>query len=132
MEKHPKKETHYGKEVYVNPTTESMRKEECLCLNCGCLKPGQPDNCPIAQSFYEICVEKNIALIVTRCPLWKTELQNLLNAFLSKNPGGEEQLAREFDVSRPTITRWAKGETSPSRVMLRMVIPRLKSILQAG
>ena len=60
----------------------------------------------------------------------QTELQSLLNEYLSKNPGGEEQLARLFDVSRPTITRWAKGKTSPSRVVLKRVIPRLKSLLQ--
>ena len=65
MKEQPRKETHYGQEVLVNPTTESMRKEECLCLNCGDLKPGQPDNCPIAQSFYEICKEKNGLVLVT-------------------------------------------------------------------
>lgn len=71
MKGQPRKETHYGQEVWVNPTTESIRKEECLCLNCGNLKPGQPDNCPIAQSFYEICVKKNVAMAITRCPIWK-------------------------------------------------------------
>lgn len=61
----------------------------------------------------------------------KSELQILLNDFLSKNPGGEDLLARAFDVSRPTITRWVNGETSPSRVVLRRVIPCLKRLLQA-
>jgi len=60
----------------------------------------------------------------------QTELQRLLNEYLSKNPGGEERLAEAFDVSRSTITRWAKGETSPSRVVLRMVAPILISLLQ--
>jgi len=70
MKERPKKETHFGKEVWVNPTTESLRKQECLCLNCERLKPGKPDNCPVAQAFYEICVKENIALMVTRCLLW--------------------------------------------------------------
>ena len=35
MKEQPKKEVHYGHEVYVNPVTELMRKSECLCLNCG-------------------------------------------------------------------------------------------------
>ena len=69
MRQPAKQETHYGKEVWVNPTTESLRKEECLCLNCAKLKPG-PENCRIAQSFYEICVKENIALAVTRCPIF--------------------------------------------------------------
>lgn len=62
----------------------------------------------------------------------QTELQNLINTFLSKNPDGEDQLARELDVSRPTIKRWANGETYPSPAMAELVIARLKSILQAG
>lgn len=60
----------------------------------------------------------------------QTELQQLLNEYLSNHPGGEEQLARACDVSRPTIIRWAKGETSPSRVVLRMVISILKGLLR--
>jgi hypothetical protein len=67
----PRKETHYDKEVFVNPTTEPLRKTECLCLNCGNLKPGQSDNCPIAQAFYKVCFRENVALMVTRCPLVK-------------------------------------------------------------
>lgn len=71
MKKQPKKEIYYGQKVWVNPTTESIRKEECLCLNCGSLKPGQSDNCPIAQSLYEVCVDRNVAIAITRCPVWK-------------------------------------------------------------
>lgn len=71
MKEKPRKETHYRQEVSVNPTTEPMRKEECLCLNCGNLKPGQPDNCLMARAFYEICVRENIALMVTRCLSWR-------------------------------------------------------------
>ncbi len=71
MKELPKKEKHYNQEVFVNPTTESLRRTECLCLNCDDLKPGQTGNCPIAQLFYQICVKENIALTVTRCPNWK-------------------------------------------------------------
>ncbi len=62
----------------------------------------------------------------------KIELQNLLNTFLSNNPGSERQLAEELDVSIPTIRRWQNGETSPHPAMAELVIARLKSILQAG
>lgn len=71
MQEQPRKEVHSQREVWVNPTTESLRRTECLCLNCENLKPGQPDNCHIAQAFYQICVRENVALAVTRCPVWK-------------------------------------------------------------
>lgn len=76
MKKQPKKETHYGQKVWVNPTTESIRKGECLCLNCGNLKPGRPNdyNCRIAQSLYDTCVLENIAMAITRCPHWKPKV----------------------------------------------------------
>ena len=72
MKEQPKQELHYGSMVWVNPATETLRRTECLCLNCSNLKPGQPDNCHIAQAFYSVCVEENVALAVTRCPLWKS------------------------------------------------------------
>jgi|WetSurMetagenome_2_1015567.scaffolds.fasta_scaffold441091_2 hypothetical protein len=62
-----KQEEHYGVVVWVNPTTEALRRTECLCLNCTCLKPGKTDNCPYAQRLYEVCKDGNIALAVTRC-----------------------------------------------------------------
>lgn len=70
MKEQPKQEKHFGKKVWVNRTTDWLRRSECLCLNCEKLKPGQPGNCPIAQAFYEICKKENIALMVTRCLLW--------------------------------------------------------------
>lgn len=75
MKEKARKEMHYEKEVWVNPTTESLRKDECLCLNCNNLKPGQPDNCSIAQVFYKTCVKENVALLVTRCPLFEPKGQ---------------------------------------------------------
>ena len=61
---------HYGKEVFVNTTTEALRREECLCLNCENMKPGD-DNCHIANALYKICKKEDIAMAITRCPLWK-------------------------------------------------------------
>ncbi len=71
MQAQPKQEIHYGEQVWVNPTTESLRRTECLCLNCDNLKPGRSDNCHMAKAFYQVCVEENVALAVTRCRLWK-------------------------------------------------------------
>lgn len=73
MKEQPKKEIHYGQEVWVNPTTEGLRKSECLCLNCDNLKLGWKNNCPIAQKLYKICVSEDVAMVITRCPLWKEE-----------------------------------------------------------
>lgn len=72
MIEQPRKEMHYGKEVWVNPTTETLRRNECLCLNgCANMKPGQLDHCPIAQRLYQVCMDGNVALAVTRCGLYK-------------------------------------------------------------
>lgn len=71
MKRKPVQEEHYGATVWVNPTTESLRREECLCLNCGKLKPGKKDNCDKAQRFFRICRIANIALAVTRCATWE-------------------------------------------------------------
>ncbi|OGJ57998.1 hypothetical protein A2635_03130 [Candidatus Peribacteria bacterium RIFCSPHIGHO2_01_FULL_51_9] len=70
MKAQPIQEEHFGTQVWVNPTTESMREEECLCFSCKNLKPNEPDNCPIAQALYQICVREKVALTLTRCPEW--------------------------------------------------------------
>ena len=71
MKQKPKMEVHYKAAVWVNPTTELIRREECFCWNCDNLKPGQPDNCVKAEKLYQICKNEDLALIVTRCPAWK-------------------------------------------------------------
>ena len=70
MQQSPVYEKHYDKEVWVNPTTEAMRRTECLCLNCGHMKPGEEDHCRIAAQLYKICVSENVAMTITRCPVW--------------------------------------------------------------
>ena len=67
----PVKVISHGKEAWAHPLMDNLRQRECLCLNCANLKPGQPDNCQIAQSYFAGCVKENVALAVTRCPLWK-------------------------------------------------------------
>ncbi|HTP56683.1 MAG TPA: hypothetical protein VMJ72_00175 [Candidatus Paceibacterota bacterium] len=70
MQRAPIKAVHYDKSVWVNPTTEAMRRSECLCLNCRNMKPGAADHCSIAQKLYAVCMADNVAMIITRCPLW--------------------------------------------------------------
>lgn len=62
----------YGKMVWTNEMMDELRKKECLCLNCGNLKP-DPDNCSIAQALYQISVKENVAMAITRCPVWKSK-----------------------------------------------------------
>ena len=67
MRKRPLQQEHYGVMVWVNPTTEPLRRDECLCLNCDKMHSGQSNHCPVAQVFFEMCKTHNIALMVTRC-----------------------------------------------------------------
>ena len=69
----PVKSIFFGKPVWVNLFMESFRQRECLCFSCVNLRPNMSDNCQIAQSFYEICVKEDVALAVTRCPLWRSK-----------------------------------------------------------
>lgn len=70
MKNQPKQEVHHDSKVWVNPTTESLRRTECLCFNCDKSKPGQSDHCQIASSLYQICVKENVAFALTRCPVF--------------------------------------------------------------
>lgn len=71
MKKVPEQQVHYGAKVWVNPTTEAMRKTECLCWNCDNLKPDKPDSCAIAEALFQIIKRENLALTITRCPDWE-------------------------------------------------------------
>lgn len=67
MKGKPVQEEHYETMVWVNPTTESLRRNECLCLNCDKMHPGQSNNCPVAEVLFDICKTHNIAMMITRC-----------------------------------------------------------------
>jgi len=60
---------HHGESVYVISELKGQHRKNCLCFN-GCLKfkPGEPDNCPIAQAVYENCVKYNITTPMYECP----------------------------------------------------------------
>lgn len=60
-----KKVIKYGTEVFQSVDMDELRKTECMCLNCKIIK-----DCLRAESLYDICKEHNIALMVTRCPMW--------------------------------------------------------------
>jgi len=68
MRRAPRKETIYERQVWVNPTTEPLRKEECLCLNCKDM-----DKCVIHSELFKICIMVDTAFSMTRCPKWKVK-----------------------------------------------------------
>lgn len=60
------------------------------------------------------------------------ELQDLLRSFLKNNPDGVREIAHEFDVSFPTVQRWAMGKGFPHRVMCPPLIAYLKNRFRKG
>ncbi|MDP2856195.1 MAG: hypothetical protein Q8N90_03735 [bacterium] len=71
LARHPDKqpirqESHFGHDVWVNPTIEALRGSECLCRNCGAIV-----QCPIAKSLLNTCVKEHMAMAITRCFHWK-------------------------------------------------------------
>ena len=53
----------YGAVVWQNVMMDELRKDECLCLNCGSIK-----ECGVGSSLYATCKTCDLALAVTRCP----------------------------------------------------------------
>lgn len=66
MKNKPKKIVKHGVEVWTNEETDELRKTECLCLNCEKLV-----TCKMAKKLYEICVNDDMAMMITRCPRWR-------------------------------------------------------------
>lgn len=58
---------HYGKEVWTNQYTDALRRKVCLCNKC---ERRELWGCEIAKKLFAICVEDNLAVMVTRCPYW--------------------------------------------------------------
>jgi hypothetical protein len=61
----------YGRVVWENEEFEDQRDGNCLCHQCGNMKPDKPDeHCTVASKFYKVCVEHGCAFILTRCANW--------------------------------------------------------------
>ena len=63
----PMKVTKHGEEVWVHPKMDDLRKTECLCFSCSNYNPETTDHCHVAQLLYGICVDFNLAMMITRC-----------------------------------------------------------------
>jgi hypothetical protein len=61
---------HHGATVFVDEKLKGTHRQHCLCFKCDSFKPGSPNNCPIAQKLYELCVEYNLTTPVYECPVF--------------------------------------------------------------
>jgi hypothetical protein len=68
----------YGFEVWENPRSDAVRKEECLCAHCrfmGSTCPVRTDTedreAPVCAQLFEICLTTGMAMCITRCPKWE-------------------------------------------------------------
>jgi len=63
---------HHGRQVAVFKEQQGKHREHCLCFaNCLKFKPGQKDNCPIAQATYDNCVKFGTTTPVFECPQYE-------------------------------------------------------------
>ena len=52
----------YNMHGVQNPSTESLRKDLCMCLDCKNM-----EICPAAKAFFEICKKYGTAFTLNRC-----------------------------------------------------------------
>jgi len=60
---------HHGCMVTVMSAVKGKHREHCLCHICSRFMPGTPENCPIAQANYELCLKYNVVTPVYECPM---------------------------------------------------------------
>jgi len=60
---------HHGVDVAVISALKGKHREHCLCYHgCQHFKPGQIDNCLIAQETFANCVRHDLCTPVFECP----------------------------------------------------------------
>ena len=57
-----KKVEKYDVEVWSNVKMDELRRDECLCFNCGGIK-----ECSTAKTLLDICKKEKMAMMITRC-----------------------------------------------------------------
>lgn len=64
----PYKKDKHPEKIWKNIELDELRKTECLCINCD-RKNDKPVyiSCPVAKKIYNICVEHDMAMAITRC-----------------------------------------------------------------
>jgi hypothetical protein len=65
---HMEQYEHHGTVVWVRSDLKGRHRDLCLCFaGCKKFKPGEPDNCPIANDTYQNCVKHGLTTPVTEC-----------------------------------------------------------------
>lgn len=60
---------HHGEDVVVDEDLKGKHREHCLCFRgCKNFKPGEDDNCEIAEAVFNNCLAFNIVTPVWECP----------------------------------------------------------------
>lgn len=59
---------HHGAPVFVDSELKGTHRSHCLCYKCASFHPGTPENCPIAQRLYQLCVDEDLVTPVYECP----------------------------------------------------------------
>ena len=68
------KYSHHGQEVSVMRDNKGKHVENCLCWqNCKHFKPGEKDNCRIANLNYALCLAFNLVTPVWECPEYEND-----------------------------------------------------------
>jgi hypothetical protein len=63
---------HHNNLVYVKDDLRGKHREHCLChAPCKLFKPGESDNCELAQANFEFCIAHHMTLPVWECPIFQ-------------------------------------------------------------
>ncbi len=67
---------HHGVLARVQKKMKGKHQQYCLCYQ-GCIyfKPGQKDNCDIAQKLYQFCVDYSMVTPVWECTIFENGQQ---------------------------------------------------------
>jgi len=60
--------------VAVLEGNKGLHKANCLCFQrCRLFRPGEPNNCIVAQSLFDICVTNDVVTPVWECSIYEEE-----------------------------------------------------------
>lgn len=62
---------HHGVTVSVISELKGKHRQHCLCYSCAHFRPGQLNNCPIAQTVFETCKMYDLVTPVYECHEYK-------------------------------------------------------------
>lgn len=63
---------HHGMMVTTLSKTKGQHRDYCLCYQCDKFRPGRSDNCLIAQTLFQTCIQFHVTTPVFECPEFET------------------------------------------------------------